>query len=90
MFNSWILIWLILLKGDEIISLSSDSILNDSDAINIFPVEFLNSLIISGMPPYKLVLKKKQPIKLLRDIDSESGLCNGTWVIIRNVCTRIM
>ncbi|OWZ03953.1 LOW QUALITY PROTEIN: Helitron helicase [Phytophthora megakarya] len=43
-----------------------------------FPEEFLNSLRISGMPPHKLNLKVGAPIILLRNINGESGLCNGT------------
>ncbi|KAK9665025.1 hypothetical protein RND81_14G085200 [Saponaria officinalis] len=48
-----------------------------------YPVEFLNTLRPSGLPPHHLVLKKNSPIILLRNLDPTSGLCNGTRLICR-------
>ncbi|OWZ17985.1 Helitron helicase [Phytophthora megakarya] len=42
-----------------------------------FPEECLNCLRISGMAPHKPNLKVGAPIILLRNINGESGLCNG-------------
>lgn len=52
---------------------------------NLYPVEFLNTLTVSGMPPHKLQLKVGSPIMLLRNINGEQGLCNGTRLQVRQL-----
>ena len=42
-----------------------------------FPIEFLDSLELSGLPPHKLELKKGSPIVVMRTLDIPC-LCNGT------------
>jgi len=50
-----------------------------------YPVEYLNSLICSGLPLAKLALKPGCSIMLLRNLDSSNGLCNGTCMtLLRN------
>jgi len=49
----------------------------DADAMN-FPVEFLNILRPSGLPPHLLILKLGILVILLRDLSPRDGLCNGT------------
>lgn len=46
-------------------------------------VDFINSLVLPGMPPHRLVLKKDIPILLLRNINPLNGLCNGTRLICK-------
>jgi hypothetical protein len=41
-----------------------------------YPVEYLNSLSFSGLPPHKLRLKKGCIIMLLRNMDLLQGRCN--------------
>lgn len=43
-----------------------------------FPVEFLNTLNYSGVPPHTLTLKHGAALMLLRNLDVKNGLCNGT------------
>lgn len=47
----------------------------------MYPIEFLNSLRLSGMPAHKLVLKVGAPIILLRNLQPSGGLCNGTRLL---------
>ena len=44
------------IPGEQRIYHSYDKIICDND-INNYPVEFLNPLTISGLPPHKIVLK---------------------------------
>ena len=64
------------LPGDAHIYFSADEALSDDD-VSMYPVEFLNSLTPSGMPPHKLSLKTGAVIMLLRNLDIRKGLCNG-------------
>ncbi|XP_021727711.1 uncharacterized protein LOC110694855 [Chenopodium quinoa] len=65
--------------GEEKIYYSCDSVLEDHQ--NLYQQEFLNSLSFGGLPPHILRLKVGSLIMLLRNIDTSSGLCNGTWLI---------
>lgn len=44
--------------------------------------EFLNGIKCSGIPNHKLYFKVGVPVMLLRNMDVESGLCNGTRLTI--------
>nr|XP_047144634.1 ATP-dependent DNA helicase PIF1-like [Hydra vulgaris] len=67
------------LNGEVKTYLSADQIeIDDLNEINNFPVEFLNSLTLSGMPTHCLKLKIGCVIMLLRHLDLKAGLCNGT------------
>ena len=56
---------------------------------NLYPTEFLNSININGLPLHKLELKEKALVMLLRNIDVNSGLCNGTTMKIISITTKI-
>ncbi|KAG5609537.1 hypothetical protein H5410_020818 [Solanum commersonii] len=43
--------------------------------------DFLHTLNPTGLPPYKLTLRKNCPIMLLRNLNPCEGLCNGTRLI---------
>uniref|UniRef100_A0A0L8I1E4 DNA helicase Pif1-like 2B domain-containing protein n=1 Tax=Octopus bimaculoides TaxID=37653 RepID=A0A0L8I1E4_OCTBM len=58
---------------------STDKVLTDDPAeAECYPLEFLNSLTPSGMPPHKLSLKSGSVVMLLHSISIQNGLCNGT------------
>ena len=67
--------------GEEKIYYSFDEAEDDNN--NFYPLEFLNSLNVSGLPPHYLRLKIGCPIILLRNIDPSNGLCNGTRLICK-------
>ena len=71
------------LPGEKITFSSIDTVDNLDDAVH-FPIEFLNSLQPSGMPPHKLHLKIGAPIMLLRNLDPPR-LCNGTRLVARKL-----
>ncbi|GFV14572.1 ATP-dependent DNA helicase [Trichonephila clavipes] len=56
--------------------LSKDTIM-DMELSTSYPVEFLNSLELSGVPSHKLQLKLNVPIMLMRNLNAPL-LCNGT------------
>ncbi|KAI3496583.1 hypothetical protein L1887_38948 [Cichorium endivia] len=67
--------------GEEKVYYSFDEAEDDKN--NFYPMEFLNSLNVSGLPPHYLRLKIGCPIMLLRNIDPSNGLCNGTRLICK-------
>ena len=63
------------IPGEEHVLLGDDSAAN-------YPVEFLNSLNLSGLPLHDIKLKVGAAVMLLRNLDPHSSLCNGTRLII--------
>jgi ATP-dependent DNA helicase PIF1 len=66
----------------EHVFLSADSVPDETNAF-LYPTEFLNTLLPSGLPPHKLVLKIGAPIMLLRNMNGSKGQVNGTRMIVR-------
>ena len=56
------------LPGESVEYRSLDSVLDESQAER-FPIEFLNSLEVSGFPSHVLSLKNSAPIIILRSLD---------------------
>ncbi|KAL0366919.1 UNVERIFIED_CONTAM: hypothetical protein Sradi_3582000 [Sesamum radiatum] len=77
-----------LFPGQEKVYTSWDSV--DDDQHNLYKAEFLNSLRPSGLPSHLLILKRGSHIMLLRNVAPELGLCNGTRLICRNLCTNFI
>ncbi|KXN86536.1 hypothetical protein AN958_09946 [Leucoagaricus sp. SymC.cos] len=55
-----------------------------------YPMEYLNSLNVSGLPLAKLVLKVGCPIMLLRNLDPSEGLCNRTQMRLLGIHSRVL
>ena len=66
-----------MIPGESITYLIADSVscYNNKEAQN-YPIEFLNSLKPSGMPPHCLNLKVGCIVMLLLNIALKKGLCN--------------
>ena len=47
--------------------------------------EILNTLRVSSLPEHLLILKKDCPVMLLRNLNLDDGLCNGTRLQILNL-----
>ena len=77
------------MPGDVYSIKSYDKLLLESQQAK-YPTEFLNSLSISGMPPHELNLKVGLPVMLIRNINANSGLCNGTRLIIKRIFSRLI
>ena len=77
--------------GEEKIYHSADSIQAGEDAdMTMYPVEYLNSINISGMPLSKLRLKVGCPIMILRNLNPMEGVCNGSRGIITRMTNRVL
>ncbi|KAK9061893.1 hypothetical protein SSX86_019077 [Deinandra increscens subsp. villosa] len=75
-----------LLSADEICE-STDNI---EDMRAMYSVEFLNTLRFSGIPNHVLQLKVGAPVLLLRNINLEKGLCNGTRLVVTQITRRVI
>ncbi|XP_066160632.1 uncharacterized protein [Oryza sativa Japonica Group] len=60
---------------------SFDSV--DDDPHNSYPLDYLNSITPNGLPPHELIVKINCPVILLRNLDPNNGLCNGTRLMVR-------
>ena len=79
------------LPGDSKMYLSHDKPVCDRDEdVANFPVELLNSITPTGMPPHALLLKTGAIIMLLRNLDIRKGLCNGTRLKIKRMHEHVL
>ena len=63
---------------------------NDDNEAGLFPVEYLNSINASGLPPHMLSLKIGSPLLLLRNMNPKQGLCNGTRLVVKQVLNKLL
>ncbi|CAI0426273.1 unnamed protein product [Linum tenue] len=73
---------------------SADAIHSDSkDCQRLeaeYPPEFLNTLSFSGFPDHEIGLKIFAPVMLLRNLNPEIGLCNGTRIMVTYLTTYVI
>ncbi|KAL8167688.1 hypothetical protein V2J09_009187 [Rumex salicifolius] len=73
--------------NDYIMSLLPGEEKNEED---LYSVEHLNSIKLSGIPNHCLRLKVSVHVMLLQNIDQSSGLCNGTRLVATRLMTHII
>ncbi|WOG83732.1 hypothetical protein DCAR_0102910 [Daucus carota subsp. sativus] len=66
------------------------STVNYESMESMYTPEYLNSLRIAGVPNHQLELKIGAPIVLLRNLAPSKGLCNGTRLIVTQLCARVI
>jgi PIF1-like helicase/Helitron helicase-like domain at N-terminus len=76
------------LPGETTLYKSIDTV-TDADAAVQYPIEFLNSLEPSGMPPHNLRLKIGSSIMLLRNLDAPR-LCNGIRLCVKTLMPHVI
>ncbi|GJY57126.1 ATP-dependent DNA helicase PIF1-like protein [Tanacetum coccineum] len=73
-------------SADEICKALTDT----EDQHHLYPVKFLNTMNFPGMPPHALCLKRELPVMLTQNLNPAMGLCNGTRLIITELCQFII
>ncbi|XP_022027109.2 uncharacterized protein LOC110928403 [Helianthus annuus] len=56
----------------------------------LYSPDVLNGLKVSGLPNHRLALKVGVPVMLLRNIDQQNGLCNGTRLQVKKMYNRVI
>lgn len=74
--------------GDARLYRSVDTAMTDGEAVQ-YPVELLNSLELSGMPPHRLTLKIGVPIMILRSLEPPKTT-NGTRCIVTRLHENVI
>ena len=78
-----------MLPGTEHHLFSTDTPENEGQLSN-YPVEFLNNFNIPSLPDHGLILKKNTVIMLMRNINLNEGLSNGTRLYITNIDQHVI
>ena len=78
--------------GEAVDLLSVDSVGKEDNAedISMYPIEFLNTIEVAGVPKHKLTLKVGCPLMLLRNMSFKHGLCNGTRLKLLQITPRLL
>ncbi|CAJ0956192.1 unnamed protein product [Ranitomeya imitator] len=78
-------------QGEHSTYRSVDTIAEEAGVIlTDYPVEFLNSLNPTGMPPHELKLKTGPVIMLLCNLNRKRGLCNGTRLYVKSLKVNVI
>ncbi|KAA6373334.1 MAG: putative ATP-dependent DNA helicase PIF1, partial [Streblomastix strix] len=64
------------------------AIVEEGQSDQSYPIEWLNQQTLPGMPPHILNLKVGSIVMLLRNLNIQQGLCNGTRLIITDLSKK--
>ena len=81
------------LQGEKTTLYSADKVVTERGADLVddaIPVEYLNTLEATGLPPGNLHLKIGCPLILLQSLTPSCGLCNGTQMILLQVSRWVL
>jgi ATP-dependent DNA helicase PIF1 len=78
------------MPGDEHVFFSADTVEVGDDRAYGIALEFLNTIMLPGMPPHQLALKVGVHVILLCNLDASFGVCNGTRLIVRRLARRLI
>ena len=68
--------------------MSADSV--EPNQAALYLTEFLNSIIPTGLPPHRILLRAFASIILLRSLDPTQGMCNGSRFSVRALLNHVM
>jgi hypothetical protein len=74
------------LKTHGIVSVSIDR--PDVEAEGAIACEALNKIDFAGFPSHELELRVGAPVVLLRNLNIDQGLCNGTRIVIEDISPK--
>lgn len=78
------------LSGEATSLLSADSIAPGDDHASHYPVEFLNTINLSGLPLHHLKVKVGSVLMLIRNLSPRDGLCNGTRFLLTRIRDHVL
>ncbi len=78
------------MPGDEHVFFSADTVETGDDRAYGIATEFLNTITLPETPSHRLALQVGVPLILVRNLDANSGLCNGTRLIVRQLARRLI
>ena len=79
------------LSNNSKVYASADCAFNDAGVTNdAIPNEYLNTIVVPGMPLHETILKLDCPIILLRNLNRHEGLCNGTRMVVTAMAERVI
>ena len=64
--------------------------MDDEGSHALYPVEFLNTLSVTGIPPHILRLRVGSIVLLLRNLNLKRGLCNGVRMVVRKMEQHVL
>jgi hypothetical protein len=82
---------LTLFPGEVQVYHAHDQITDEVEGADVmYPVEYLNSINCSGLPLAQLSLKIGCPVIVLRNLNLQGGLCNGTRGIVTRMGNKVV